>query len=103
MDEVEQSLTHARIAARQGVMKGLDRESLAQAFVMEAVKLAFGTSDEEAARLAQAWRAQAFRMLNADYIGHDENGEPRPVRLLRSESRRDLLANTALTSGRRAG
>jgi hypothetical protein len=99
MDEVDQqTLTHARIAARQGVMKGLPRESLAQAFVLEAMKLAFGASDEEAARLAQAWRAQAFRKLDADYIGHDANGEPHPVRLLRSESRRDLLANTALKS-----
>jgi hypothetical protein len=102
MDEAdEQSFTHARIAVRQGVMKGLSRESLAQALVFEAVKLAFGASDAEAARLAQAWRAQTFRMLNADYIGHDANGEPRPVRLLRAESRRDLLANTALKSAAR--
>src|SRR5262245_57335153 len=99
MDEIDQqTLTHVRIAARQGVMKGLPRESLAQAFILEAAKLAFGVSDAEAARLAQAWHGQAFRMLNADYIAHDANGEPRPVRLLRSESRRDLLANTALKS-----
>jgi uncharacterized protein YggE len=100
-DDGQQTLTHVRIAARQGVMKGLNRDSLAQAFVQEAMKLAFGATDEEALRLAQAWRVQAFRMLNADYIDHDANGEPHPVRLLRAESRRELMENTALKTAAR--
>ena len=94
-------LTHARIAARQGVMKGLDRDSLAQAFICEAAKLAFGADEQEAARIAAAWKRQAFRLLDADYIEHNANGEPKPVRLLRPESRDALLANTALKSGTR--
>jgi hypothetical protein len=95
------AVTHARIAARQGVMKGLDRDALAQAFMCEALMLAFGVSEEEAALLAPRWKRQAFRMLNADYIGHNADGEPRPVRLLRPESRNALLENTALKSGTR--
>jgi len=95
------AVTHARIAARQGVMKGLDRDILAQSFVCEALKLAFGVSDEEAAQLSTRWKAQAFRTLNADYIAHNANGEPHPVRLLRPESRDALLTNTALKSGTR--
>jgi hypothetical protein len=43
------------------------------------------THSYEAARLAQARRAQTFHMLDADSIGHDANGEPRPVRPLRAE------------------
>ena len=74
-------------------MKGLDRDALAQAFVAEALKLMFGVSEEEATRLAPRWRSQAFRMLNADYIEHNAEGEPRPVRLLRPESRNALLEN----------
>src|SRR5258708_29215513 len=102
MADVDQpAVTHARIAARQGVMKGLDRDALAQAFVAEALKLTFGVGEEEAAQLSARWKAQAFRMLNADYIAHNANGEPRPVRLLRPESRDGLLGNTALKSGTR--
>ena len=100
-DTDQPSLTHARIASRQGVMKGLDRDSLAHAFVREAVMLAFGTSEEEAARLAAAWRVQTIRMLDTDYIDHNADGTPRQVRLLRPESRRELLANTALKSAAR--
>jgi len=95
------AVTHARIAARQGVMRGLDRDMLAQAFVAEALKLTFGVSEEEAARLAPRWRAQVLRALNVDYIDHNAEGEPKPVRLLRPESRDALLANTALKSGTR--
>ncbi|MBV8839519.1 MAG: hypothetical protein JO000_23545 [Alphaproteobacteria bacterium] len=95
------AVTHARIAARQAVMKGLDRDVLAQAFVCEALKLAFGVSDEEAAQLSARWKREAFRTLNADYIAHNSNGEPHPVRLLRAESRDALMGNSALKSGTR--
>ena len=95
------AVTHARIAARQGVMKGLDRDRLAQAFVCEAFQLAFGVSEEEAVRLSARWKGQAFRLLNADYIAHNADGEPHPVRLLRPESRDALLTNTALKTGTR--
>ena len=96
MDDLEQCQTHARIAARQAVMKGLDRDLLAHAFMAEAVKMAFGASDQDAERLARRLKEQALRLLDADYIGHGAGGEPHPVRLLRSESRQHLLANTAL-------
>jgi len=100
-DADQPAVTHARIAARQGVMKGLDRDSLAQAFIGEAARLAFGVDEREAARIAAAWKRQALRMLDADYIEYNANGEPKPVRLLRPESRDALLANTALKSGTR--
>ncbi len=95
------AVTHARIAARQAVMKGLDRDILAQAFVAEAFKMAFGVGEAEAAQLAARWKREVFPMLNADYIAHNSNGEPHPVRLLRPESRDALLTNTALKSGTR--
>jgi len=44
-------------------MKGMDRETLADAFMLEAVKLTFGVEDAEAARLAQRWKEQTFRLL----------------------------------------
>ena len=94
----ERCLLHARIAARQAVMKGLDRESLANAFLIEAHKLAFGLEDSEAARLAQGWREQVLVQLDADYVALGPDGQPRIVRLLRSESRSNLLGSTALTS-----
>lgn len=96
MDDLEQCQTHARIAARQGVMKGLDRDLLAQALMVEAVKLAYGTSDADAERLARRLKEQALKMLDVDFIGHDADGAPKPVRLLRTQSREQLLGNTAL-------
>ena len=49
-DPEERCLSHARIAARQAVMKGLDPETVADAFMLEAIKLTFGLDDPEAAR-----------------------------------------------------
>ena len=57
-------LSHARIAARQAVMKGLDPEIVADAFMLEAIKLTFGFDDPEAARLVQRWMTDlsSFRL-----------------------------------------
>jgi acyl-CoA synthetase (NDP forming) len=97
--EEERCLLHARIAARQAVLKGLDRETLADAFMIEAIKLTFGVDDAEAARLAQRWKEQTFRLLDADYVTRaGTEGGPKVVRLLRAESRDRLLGNTALRS-----
>lgn len=97
-DEEERCLLHARIAARQAIMKGLDPEIVADAFMLEALKLAFGLDDPEAAQLAQRWKAQTFRLLDADYVTRSgASGGPKVVRLLRPESRNQLLRNTALT------
>src|SRR5438034_6445923 len=54
--EDDRCLVHARVAVRQAVMKGMDRDALADAFMMEAIKLTFGVEDAEAARLAQRWK-----------------------------------------------
>jgi hypothetical protein len=97
-DNEERCLVHARVAARQAVMKGLDPEILADAFMLEAIKLTFGVEDAEAARLAQRWKEQTFRLLDADYVTRSGDG-PKVVRLLRSESRDNLLRNTAFTRG----
>ena len=98
-DAEERCLLHARIAARQAVLKGLDRETLADAFMIEAIKLTFGLDDTEAARLAQRWKEQTFRLLDADYVTRSgSEGGPKMVRLLRTESRDRLLGNTALRS-----
>ena len=94
----ERCLLHARIAARQAIMKGLDRELLANAFLIEALKLAFGLEDSEAAHVAQRWKEQVFGQLDADYVAVGADGRPRIVRLLRSESRSNLMGSTALTS-----
>ena len=77
-------------------MKGMDREALADAFMIEAVKLTFGLDDAEAARLAQCWKTQAFRLLDADYVTRTSGeGRPKVVRLLRPVSRDRLMASTA--------
>jgi hypothetical protein len=95
-DEEDRCLVHARVAARQAVMKGMDRDALADAFMIEAVKLTFGVEDAEAARLAQRWKEQIFRGLDADYVTHaGPEGRPRVVRLLRPVSRERLMASTA--------
>jgi len=99
IDEEERCLLHARIAAKQAVMKGMDRETLADAFMIEAVKLTFGVEDAEAARIAQYWKEQTFRLLDADYVTRSgTEGKPRVVRLLRPASRESLLTGTALRS-----
>ena len=91
-------LLHAEIAARQAIMKGFDRDAIADAFVLEAMKLAFGLDDAAAARLAQRWKGDVLRLLDADYVSHSADGTPQVVRLLRRESRAGLLATTSLTS-----
>ena len=97
MNTDDRCLTHARIAVKQAVMKGLDREILADAFMLEAVKLAFGVDDREAAKAAQRWKETTLRMLDADFVTHSgPNGEPRLVRLLLTGSRETLLGSSAL-------
>jgi hypothetical protein len=93
--EEDRCLVHARVSARQAVMKGMDREALADAFMIEAVKLTFGVEDAEAARLAQGWKEQTFRLLDADYVTRAAEGRPKVVRLLRPVSRERLMASTA--------
>jgi hypothetical protein len=94
--EEDRAQVHARIAVRQAVMKGMDREALADALITEAVKLTFGVEDAEAARLAQRWKEQTFRLLDADYVTHTGGeGRPKVVRLLRPVSRERLMASTA--------
>ena len=92
----DRAQVHARIAVRQAVMKGMDREALADALMIEAVKLTFGVEDAEAARLAQRWKEQTFRLLDADYVTRaGGEGRPKVVRLLRPVSRERLMASTA--------
>ena len=86
---------HARIAVRQAVMKGMDRDALADALMAEAVKLTFGVEDAEAARLTQRWKEQTFRLLDADYVTRGAEGQPKVVRLLRPVSRERLMGSTA--------
>ena len=94
-EEEERCLVHARTAARQAIMKGMDRETLADAFMLEAVKLTFGFEDAEAACIAQRWKEQTFRLLDADYVSHSPDGRPRVVRLVRPVSRERLMNSTA--------
>lgn len=95
-DEEDRCQVHARISTRQAIMKGMDREALADAFMIEAVKLTFGVEDAEAARLAQGWKQQTFRLLDADYVTRaGAEGRPKIVRLLRPVSRERLMASTA--------
>src|SRR3954453_5247342 len=68
--EEDRAQVHARIAVRQAVMKGMDREALADAFMIEAVKLTFGVDDAEAARLARRWREKTSRPLGPDSVTH---------------------------------
>ena len=49
-----------------------------------------------AALLAQRWKEQTFRLLDADYVTHSAEGRPKVVRLLRPVSRERLLTSTAL-------
>jgi hypothetical protein len=93
--EEDRCLVHARVSARQAVMKGMNREALADAFMVEAIKLTFGVEDAEAARLAQGWKEQTFRLLDADYVTQGAEGRPKVVRLLRPVSRERLMASTA--------
>jgi len=94
--EEDRCLVHARVSARQAIMKGMDREALADAFMIEAVKLTFGVEDAEAARLAQRWKEQTFRLLDADYVTHaGRDGRPKVVRLLTPVSRERLIGSTA--------
>lgn len=95
-EEEERCLTLARATTRQAVMKGMDRETLADAFMLEAAKLTFGVEDIEAARLAQRWKEQMFRLLNADYVTHTPDGRPKVVRLLRPITRENLMSTTSL-------
>ena len=95
-EEEDRAQVHARIAVRQAVMKGMDREALADALMTEAVKLTFGVEDAEAARLTQRWKEQTFRLLDADYVTRaGGKGRPKVVRLLRPVSRERLMASTA--------
>ena len=94
-DPEERCLSHARIAARQAVMKGLDPETVADAFMLEAIKLTFGLDDPEAARLVQRWKEQTFRFLDADYVTVSaDDGKRRVVRLLRPQTREQLMSTT---------
>jgi hypothetical protein len=94
--EEDRAQVHARIAVRQAVMKGMDRDALADALMVEAMKLTFGVEDAEAARLAQRWKEQTFRLLDADYVTRTGGeGRPKVVRLLRPVSRERLMASTA--------
>lgn len=96
-EEEDRCLLHARTAARQAVMKGMDRDALADAFMLEAAKLTFGLEDDaEAARLAQRWKEQMFKLLDADYVTHTAEGRPKVVRLLRPITRNQLLNGTSL-------
>jgi hypothetical protein len=95
-EDEERCLAHARTAAKQAVMKGMDRETLADAFMLEAVKLTFGVEDVEAAWVAQRWKEQIFRLLDADYVTHSPDGRPKLVRLLRPVSRQRLMNGTSL-------
>ena len=96
-EEEERCLVHARTAARQAVMKGMDRETLGDAFMLEAVKLAFGLEgDAEAARIAQQWKEQTFKLLGADYVTRTADGRPKVVRLLRPFMRERLMTSTSL-------
>lgn len=95
-EEEERCLVHARAATRQAVMKGMDRDTLADAFMLEAFKLTFGVEDAEGALLAQRWKEQTFKMLGADYVTHAEDGRPKVVRLLRPLTREQLMASTSL-------
>ena len=91
-DTEDRCLSHARIAARQAVMKGLDPDLVADAFMLEAIKLTFGVDDPAAARLAQRWKEQTFRFLDADYVTTSPDGGKRKlVRLLRPRTRAQLL------------
>src|ERR1043165_10552 len=94
--EEDRAQVHARIAVRQAVMKGMDREALADALMTEAVKLTFGVEDAEGVRLGQRWKEQAFRLLDADYVARaGAGGQPKVVRLLGPVSRERLMASTA--------
>lgn len=94
--EEDRAQVHTRIAVRQAVMKGMDRDALADALMTEALKLTFGVEDAEAARLAQRWKEQTFRLLDADYVTRaGGEGRPKVVRLLRPVSRERLMASTA--------
>jgi hypothetical protein len=95
-EEEERCLAHARQAVHQGVMRGMDRGVLADCLMMEALKLAFGLEDPQAAMLADKWKTQALRLLGGDYVTNGEDG-PRVVKLLRSQTRSVLLGNTGLT------
>ena len=98
-DPEERCLSHARIAARQAVMKGLDPETVADAFMLEAIKLTFGLDDPEAARLVQRWKEQTFRFLDADYVTvSTDDGKRRVVRLLRPQTREQLMSTTGSIS-----
>src|SRR3954464_181560 len=97
-EEEDRCLVHARVAARQAVLKGMDREARDGALMIEAVKLVFGVDDPDAARLAQRWKEETFRQLDADYVTHTgAEGRPKVVRLLRPVSRERLLTSTALS------
>ena len=77
-------------------MKGMDRDGLADAYMIEALKLAFGIEDADAMRLAQRWKEQTFRLLDADYVTHPAaEGRPKLVRLLRPVTREKLMNTTA--------
>ena len=56
--EEDRCRVHARVSARQAVMKGMDREALADAFMIEAVKLTFGVEDAEAHGSRRAGRSR---------------------------------------------
>ena len=98
-DSEDRCLAHARIAARQAVMKGLDPELVADAFMLEAIKLTFGLDDPAAARLAQRWKEQTFRFLDADYVTtSSDDGKRKVVRLLRPQTRAQLMSTTGSVS-----
>src|ERR1044072_4697536 len=67
-DEEDRAQVHARISARQAVMKGMDRDALADAFMVEAVKLTFGVEDAEAARLAPGVEEQRLPLLVTHHL-----------------------------------
>ena len=98
-DTEERCLAHARIAARQAVMKGLDPDLVADAFMLEAIKLAFGVDEPAAARLAQRWKEQTFRFIGADYVTTlPEGGKRKVVRLLRPQTREQLMCTAGTVS-----
>ena len=94
-DPEERCLSHARIAARQAVMKGLDPETVADAFMLEAIKLTFGLDDPEAARLVQRWKEQTFRFLDADYVTVSADDGARNIAEMRADRGSDHAPDEA--------
>jgi hypothetical protein len=71
---LDRCITHVRASFRQGTMKGLDREVLSRAFIIESMIEIFGVEPADAIELASNCVAEAVQKRQFDLLTASNGG-----------------------------